>query len=83
MLEAARNSNLTPFMIYTSSNKVYGIPKSELIELEKRYDFMDLSEGVDETHSLKGEEPYGVSKAIGDHYLRACCLIYGLRGGFF
>jgi CDP-paratose 2-epimerase len=80
ILEVARNCNLTPFMIYTSSNKVYGIPNSELIELEKRYDFKDLSEGVNEMHPLKGEEPYGVSKAIGDHYLRAYCLLYGLKG---
>jgi len=45
ILEAARNLNTDPVVLYTSSNKVYGIPNAELIELETRYDFKDLKEG--------------------------------------
>ncbi len=79
VLEAARNAETNAVVIYTSTNKVYGMPDVELVELETRYDFKDLPEGVDERFPLKGEEPYGVSKAIGDHYIRAYYLRYGLR----
>jgi len=79
VLEAARNSRSNPTVIYLSSNKVYGMPETELIELEKRYSFKELLEGIDESFPLKGEEPYGVSKALGDLYARAYHLQYGLR----
>lgn len=83
VLEVARNSNVNPIVIYTSSNKVYGIPNAELVELDKHYDFKDLSEGVDESFSFKGEEPYGVSKSVGDQYMCAYHERYGLRGVSF
>lgn len=79
VLEVARGSRLDPIVIYTSSNKVYGMPNAELIELDRRYDFKELLKGVDEFHSLKGEEPYGVSKIVGDLYARAYNLRYGLK----
>src|SRR6266571_6484196 len=49
VLETARRLQTDPVVIYTSSNKVYGIPDAALRELELRYDFEDLSEGVDES----------------------------------
>lgn len=79
VLESARSSNSNPILVHTSSNKVYGIPDAPLRELETRFDFEDLPEGVDESFSLKGEEPYGVSKAAGDMYLHAYSEQYGLR----
>src|SRR3989454_5783343 len=63
VLEVARKLQTDPTIIYTSSNKVYGIPDAALQELELRYDFEHLPEGVDESFVIKGEEPYGVSKA--------------------
>lgn len=79
ILEIARKLNTNPIVIYTSSNKVYGIPAANLIESKDRYDFKDLPAGVDESFPMKGEEPYGVSKMIGDHYIRTYYLRYGLR----
>jgi CDP-paratose 2-epimerase len=82
ILEVARHSKVDPVVIYTSSNKVYGIPDIELVELKKRYFFKD-SKGVDESFLLKGDEPYGVSKSVGDLYSRAYFLRYGLRATSF
>jgi len=83
ILEVARNLKTDPAVLYISSNKVYGIPDAELVELERRYNFKDLKEGVGEDFPLEGEEPYGVSKATGDSYLHAYYLRYGLRAVSF
>lgn len=79
VLEVARSLNTDPVVIYTSTNKVYGIPEYELVELETRYDFADDLLGVDEKAQLKAEEPYGASKAVGDLYMKAYHNIYGLK----
>lgn len=79
VLEAARVSASDPAILYTSSNKVYGIPDAPLVERALRYDFVELREGVDETFPVKGEEPYGVSKAAGDLYLHAYAEQYGMK----
>ena len=83
VLEAARKLPTDPVVLYTSSNKVYGIPDSALRELELRYDFEDLAEGVDESFAIKGEEPYGVSKATGDLYFHAYSEQYNLKSVAF
>ena len=79
VLEAARRSDTDPTLLYTSSNKVYGIPDAPLQEQALRYDFEGLPAGVDETFPVKGEEPYGVSKAAGDLYLHAYSEQYGIK----
>ena len=83
VLETARALETDPVLLYTSSNKVYGIPNAPLQEQEFRYDFEGLSNGVDETFPIKGEEPYGVSKAAGDLYLHAYSEQYGLKSVSF
>jgi CDP-paratose 2-epimerase len=83
VLEAARRSSTNPVLLYTSSNKVYGIPNVPLREGELQYDFESLPEGVDETFPVKGEEPYGVSKATGDLYLHAYAEQYGVKSVSF
>lgn len=83
VLEAARKLQTDPVILYTSSNKVYGIPDASLRELELRYDFEDLPEGVDESFAIKGEEPYGVSKAAGDLYFHAYSEQYRLKSVAF
>lgn len=79
ILEVIRRSKLNPILIYTSSNKVYGIPEIKLKEFKTRYDFEEYIDGVNEHVPLKSEEPYGASKAVSDLYLRAYSLRYGLR----
>ena len=83
VLEAARRSDADPTLLYTSSNKVYGIPDAPLQEKALRYDFRGLPEGVDETFPVKGEEPYGVSKAAGDLYLHAYSEQYAIKSVSF
>src|SRR2546425_9323684 len=83
VLEAARRSGTDPTLLYTSSNKVYGIPDAPLQEQALRYDFEGLPAGVDETFPVKGEEPYGVSKAAGDLYLHAYAEQYGVKSVSF
>jgi CDP-paratose 2-epimerase len=83
VLEAARKLQTDPIILYISSNKVYGIPDAALRELELRYDFENLSEGVDESFAIKGEEPYGVSKATGDLYFHAYSEQYKLKSAVF
>src|SRR5439155_7956302 len=50
---------------------------------ELRYDFENIPQGVDESFPLKGEEPYGVSKAAGDMYLHAYSEQYDLKSVCF
>src|SRR2546428_6071279 len=83
VLEAARRAESDPAVLYTSNNKVYGIPDAPLREQELRYEFENLPQGVDESFPLKGEEPYGVSKAAGDMYLHAYSEQYGVKSVSF
>jgi CDP-paratose 2-epimerase len=79
VLEAARRSQSDPVVLYTCSNKVYGIPDAPLCERQLRYDFENLPDGIDESFPMKAEEPYGASKAAGDLYFHAFCEQYGLK----
>jgi CDP-paratose 2-epimerase len=85
VLDAARNSNLDPIIIYTSTNKVYGnnVNDIHLIEKEKRYEFSDKNfrNGIPENFSTDADEhtPYGCSKYAGDLYMRDFHDIFGLK----
>lgn len=90
VLEAARNSSNNPAVVYVSTNKVYGnpfppssFPALSLSELETRYEYSHAWRGVDELCPLGGEEPYGVSKAVGDLYIHAYRQMYGLKAVSF
>lgn len=85
VLEAARQTNLDPIIIFTSTNKVYGNNVNEipLIEKEKRYEFSDpkYKNGISEEFPTDADEhtPYGSSKYAADIYVRDFSTIYGLR----
>jgi len=85
VLEAARNSNTNPIIIYTSTNKVYGnnVNKIPLVEKETRYEFTDsnFKKGISEDFPADANEhtPYGCSKYTGDIYMRDFHDIFGLR----
>jgi CDP-paratose 2-epimerase len=73
VLEAVRNSDSQPVLVYTSTNKVYGDltrKQVELEEKEKRWDFREreYQDGIDESYPLDYEGPYGCSKGVGDAY---------------
>jgi CDP-paratose 2-epimerase len=80
VLEAVRELDINPVMLYTSTNKVYGALSSlGVVEEESRYRYQSLSQGVDEATPLDFYSPYGCSKGAADQYMRDYARIYGLR----
>jgi len=79
VLEAARQLQPLPVVVYTSTNKVYGgLDHVRVVERETRYDFEDLPQGVAESCPLDFHSPYGCSKGAADQYVRDYYRIYGL-----
>jgi CDP-paratose 2-epimerase len=84
VLEAARKSNGSPVVIYTSTNKVYGnnVNKIPLIEKKTRYEFVDkkYKNGIPEDFPTDANKhtPYGVSKYTADLYVRDYTSVYSL-----
>lgn len=80
VLEAARKSPLKPFMLYTSTNKVYGSLESVPVLADAtRYRAKDpLFQGVNEFQCLDFHSPYGCSKGTADQYVRDYARIYDL-----
>jgi CDP-paratose 2-epimerase len=79
VLEAARLSGKKPIVLYASTNKVYGGMENEIVEeLETRYRYADLPQGVAESQSLDFHSPYGCSKGAGDQYVRDYARIYDI-----
>ncbi len=77
---AARDAGADPFVIYTSTNKVYGGMEDLVIEEQQsRYVYRDFPQGIDESRPLDFHSPYGCSKGAGDQYTRDYARIYGLR----
>jgi CDP-paratose 2-epimerase len=83
VLEAIRLSRSRPFLMFTSTNKVYGaLAHLPVRELETRYAFADerLNErGVSEEETLDFHSPYGCSKGCADQYVTDYGRIYGLN----
>lgn len=67
VLEAARIRGNKPFVLFTSTNKVYG-------ECESAAN----GAGVNESQPLDFHSPYGCSKGAADQYVRDYARIYGL-----
>lgn len=80
VLEAARHSGRRPFLLFTSTNKVYGALDGVPVAVSgTRYaaenaDFC----GVTETEFLDFHSPYGCSKGSADQYVRDYARIYAL-----
>ncbi len=79
VLEAARQVQPLPIVIYTSTNKVYGgIDHVRVVERATRYEYESLPHGVPESCPLDFHSPYGCSKGAADQYVRDYHRIYGL-----
>lgn len=80
VLEAARLSGRKPFVLFTSTNKVYGAMESLQVAPEgTHYRVRDAQfRGVDESTPLDFHSPYGCSKGTADQYVRDYARIYGL-----
>jgi len=66
-------------VVFTSTNKVYGAMEDvRVVELDRRYDYVNLPKGVDEERPLDFHSPYGCSKGAADQYVRDYARIYGV-----
>ena len=78
ILEAARRSGRQPFILFTSTNKVYGnLAEKQLVPMGKRYSALD-SKGVNESQPLDLYSPYGCSKGTADQYVHDYSRMFGL-----
>jgi len=64
LLECIRKADVDPVIIYASSAAVYGEPARV---------------PIDEEHPLGPVSPYGISKLVGEEYVRLYNRMYGLR----
>jgi len=81
LLEAARQSGNNPFVVITSTNKVYGaMDDVPIAETATGYAYADkaYARGITETRPLDFHSPYGCSKGAADQYVRDYSRIYGL-----
>ena len=81
VLEAARRSGRHPFVLFTSTNKVYGSLHGVPAIVEgTHYRAQDAAfQGVTESEPLDFHSPYGCSKGAADQYVRDYARIYDLR----
>jgi CDP-paratose 2-epimerase len=79
VLEAVRNSNSKPIVIYASTNKVYGGMEDVVVqENATNYSYLDFPYGISEKFPLDFHSPYGCSKGSGDQYVRDYYRIYDI-----
>jgi CDP-paratose 2-epimerase len=78
VLESARLAGRRPFMLFTSTNKVYGALSSVPVEEDGKHYRSSLPDfrGVDELAPLDFHSPYGCSKGAADQYVRDYGRIY-------
>jgi CDP-paratose 2-epimerase len=69
VLEAARLHGRKPFLLFTSTNKVYGACGDSTERSEK---------GTSEAQPLDFHSPYGCSKGVADQYVRDYSRIFGI-----
>lgn len=78
VLEAARRSGNKPFLLFTSTNKVYGEMATERLKPgATRWAYADR-DSVNEKQALDFHSPYGCSKGAADQYVREYSRMYGL-----
>ncbi len=78
VLEAVRKAGHRPFLLFTSTNKVYGeFVANSLVVTRARYRHADGG-GVSESQPLNFHSPYGCSKGAADQYVRDYARIYGI-----
>ncbi len=84
VLEAARLAGHKPFIIYSSTNKVYGeMLEHRLLSSKTRYRYAKLPHGLPETQQLDFHSPYGCSKGAAEQYVRDYARIYGIPSVVF
>jgi CDP-paratose 2-epimerase len=80
IMESVRLFSPETFVLYASTNKVYGGMESVPVSLgERGYQFSEMHSGVNEQQPLDFHSPYGCSKGVADQYTIDYARIYGLR----
>jgi CDP-paratose 2-epimerase len=78
ILEAARKTGRRPFLLFTSTNKVYGhLTCQGLVTSAQRYSSPD-GQGTNESQPLDFYSPYGCSKGAADQYVHDYSRMFGL-----
>jgi len=78
VLEAARKAGHRPFLLFTSTNKVYGeMAGRPLVVTRDRYRYAD-GRGVSEAQPLDFQTPYGCSKGAAEQYVHDYARSYGI-----
>jgi CDP-paratose 2-epimerase len=84
LLERLRRLPEPPFVLFTSTNKVYGaLPDVALERRDDRWTPADDRVGIDESRPLDFCTPYGCSKGAADQYVLDYAKSYGLRSVVF
>jgi CDP-paratose 2-epimerase len=83
ILEAARQHGQKPYMLFTSTNKVYGNSGDGEVRVQDQRYVSTGRVATDESQPLDFHSPYGCSKGAADQYVRDYARIYGLRSVVF
>lgn len=79
ILESIRTLGIKPFLLYTSTNKVYGnLDYVQIKEEKTRYVCPERPHGVSESEIVDFYSPYGCSKGAAEQYVRDYSRIYDL-----
>jgi CDP-paratose 2-epimerase len=78
ILEGIRKAGHKPFLLFTSTNKVYGeLNEHLLLSGKTRYEFRDVA-GISERQPLDFHSPYGCSKGAADQYVHDYARMFGI-----
>ena len=84
LLEAIRIYSKKSLFLYASTNQVYGnLNKEKFIERKSRFEFKNLTDGVDENYKLDYLSPYGCSKGVGEIYSIDYARVYDIKSFIF
>jgi CDP-paratose 2-epimerase len=86
LLEAVRREDPPPFVLFTSTNKVYGaLEDVALVDVGPRYVPVEpaLRRGISERRGLAFHSPYGCSKGAAEQYVLDWAHTYGVPTAVF
>jgi CDP-paratose 2-epimerase len=83
ILDSVRSTGNHPFILYTSTNKVYGNFGGDSARIEGRRYVSAASSGTSESQPLDFHSPYGCSKGAADQYVHDYGRIFNLPTAVF
>jgi CDP-paratose 2-epimerase len=84
LLEQARKLKSSPFVIFASTNKVYGeLAEIAVVERTTRYEYEVAGMSISEEMSLNFHSPYGCSKGTADQYVLEYARTFDVPGVVF